>query len=89
MGLLVNGYIVDRPGILATVGHTFHEQGINISEATCRASDDGRAMNTFTFLCSDLAQLKNVIRQLQRIPGGVDGAHQSAPPCRRSIGQLG
>jgi GTP pyrophosphokinase len=59
----------NRPGILATVGHTFHEQGINISEATCRASDDGRAMNTFTFLCSDLAQLKNVIRQLQRIPG--------------------
>ncbi len=59
----------NRPGILATVGHTFHEQGINISEATCRASDDGRTMNTFTFLCSDLAQLKNVIRQLQRIPG--------------------
>jgi GTP diphosphokinase / guanosine-3',5'-bis(diphosphate) 3'-diphosphatase len=59
----------NRPGILATVGHTFHEQGINISEATCRAGDDGRAMNTFTFLCSDLAQLKNVIRHLQRIPG--------------------
>ncbi|MCC6551445.1 MAG: bifunctional (p)ppGpp synthetase/guanosine-3',5'-bis(diphosphate) 3'-pyrophosphohydrolase [Polyangiaceae bacterium] len=59
----------NRPGILATVGHAFHEQGINISEATCRASDDGRAMNTFTFLCSDLAQLKNVIRQIQRIPG--------------------
>jgi GTP pyrophosphokinase len=59
----------NRPGILATVGQTFHEQGINISEATCRASDDGRATNTFTFLCSDLAQLKGVIRQLQRIPG--------------------
>jgi GTP pyrophosphokinase len=59
----------NRPGILATVGHTFHEQGINISEATCRAGDDGRATNTFTFLCSDLAQLKNVIRQLQKIPG--------------------
>jgi GTP pyrophosphokinase len=59
----------NRPGILATIGHTFHEQGINISEATCRASDDGRAMNTFTFLCSDLAQLKNVIRHLQKIPG--------------------
>jgi guanosine-3',5'-bis(diphosphate) 3'-pyrophosphohydrolase len=27
----------NRPGILATVGQTFHEQGINISEATCRA----------------------------------------------------
>jgi GTP pyrophosphokinase len=59
----------NRPGILATVGHTFHEQGINISEATCRAGDDGRATNTFTFLCSDLAQLKSVIRRLQKIPG--------------------
>ena len=61
----------NRPGILATVGQTFHQQGINISEATCRASDDGRATNIFTFLCSDLAQLKNVIRQLQKIPGVV------------------
>jgi GTP pyrophosphokinase len=59
----------NRPGILATVGQKFHEQGINISEATCRAGDDGRAMSTFTFLCSDLAQLKNVIRHLQKIPG--------------------
>ncbi len=59
----------NRPGILATLGHTFHEQGINISEATCRAGDDGRAINTFTFLCSDLAQLKNVIRKLEKVPG--------------------
>jgi GTP pyrophosphokinase len=61
----------NRPGILATVGQTFHEQGINISEANCRAGDDGRASNTFTFLCSDLAQLKSVMRQLQKIPGVV------------------
>ncbi len=61
----------NRPGILATVGQTFHEQGINISEANCRAGDDGRASNTFTFLCSDLAQLKSVMRQLQKIQGVV------------------
>jgi GTP pyrophosphokinase len=61
----------NRPGILSTLGQTFHAQGINISEATCRAGDDGRATSTFTFLCSDLAQLKNVIRQLQKIPGVV------------------
>ncbi|MBK8257368.1 MAG: bifunctional (p)ppGpp synthetase/guanosine-3',5'-bis(diphosphate) 3'-pyrophosphohydrolase [Polyangiaceae bacterium] len=61
----------NRPGILATIGETFHGQGINISEANCRAGDDGRAQNTFTFLCSDLAQLKSVIRQLQKIPGVV------------------
>lgn len=61
----------NRPGILATVGQTFHEQGININEATCRTADDGRALNTFTFLCTDLVQLKNIIRKLQKIPGVV------------------
>jgi GTP pyrophosphokinase len=62
----------NRPGILATVGQTFHAQGINISEATCRASDDGRATNTFTFLCTDLVQLKSVMRKLQKIDGVVE-----------------
>ena len=62
----------NRPGILATVGQTFHVQGINITEATCRASDNGRATNTFTFLCADLAQLKDVVRNLQKIDGVID-----------------
>ncbi|NUP05811.1 MAG: bifunctional (p)ppGpp synthetase/guanosine-3',5'-bis(diphosphate) 3'-pyrophosphohydrolase [Polyangiaceae bacterium] len=61
----------NRLGILATIGQTFHEQGINISEAQCRAGDDGRALNVFTFMCSDLNQLKNVMRRLQKIPGVV------------------
>jgi GTP diphosphokinase / guanosine-3',5'-bis(diphosphate) 3'-diphosphatase len=62
----------NRPGILATVGQTFHGLGINISEATCRASDDGRATNTFTFLCADLTKLKDVMRHLKKIDGVVD-----------------
>jgi guanosine-3',5'-bis(diphosphate) 3'-pyrophosphohydrolase len=64
----------NRPGILATVGQTFSGQGINISEANCRASDDGRAINVFTFDCTDLGQLKSVMRALQKVEGvmGVD-----------------
>jgi GTP pyrophosphokinase len=62
----------NRPGILATIGQTFHGLGINISEATCRAGDDGRATNTFTFLCSDLAELKTIMKQLKKIDGVVD-----------------
>jgi guanosine-3',5'-bis(diphosphate) 3'-pyrophosphohydrolase len=62
----------NRPGILANVGHTFSEQGINISEANCRAGDDGRAVNVFTFVCTDLLQLKNVMRSLQKVAGVVD-----------------
>jgi guanosine-3',5'-bis(diphosphate) 3'-pyrophosphohydrolase len=61
----------NRPGILANVGHTFSAQGINISEANCRASDDGRAVNVFTFVCSDLTQLKTVMRALQKVQGVV------------------
>ncbi len=61
----------NRPGILATVGQTFSAQGINISEANCRASDDGRAVNLFTFLCQDLDQLKSVMRALQKVTGVV------------------
>jgi GTP pyrophosphokinase len=61
----------NRPGILANVGHTFSAQGINISEANCRAGDDGRAVNVFTFVCSDLSQLKNVMRALGKVQGVV------------------
>jgi guanosine-3',5'-bis(diphosphate) 3'-pyrophosphohydrolase len=61
----------NRPGILATVGHTFSQMGINISEANCRAGDDGKAVNVFTFVCSDLNQLKSVMRALQKVQGVV------------------
>ena len=61
----------NRPGILATVGQTFSAQGINISEANCRAGDDGRAVNVFTFVCSDLTQLKVVMKALQKVQGVV------------------
>jgi GTP pyrophosphokinase len=31
----------NKPGILATVSQTFSAQSINISEANCRAGEDG------------------------------------------------
>jgi GTP diphosphokinase / guanosine-3',5'-bis(diphosphate) 3'-diphosphatase len=61
----------NQPGILANVGQTFSTQGINISEANCRAGDDGRAVNLFTFVCSDLTQLKLVMKALQKVKGVV------------------
>jgi guanosine-3',5'-bis(diphosphate) 3'-pyrophosphohydrolase len=59
------------PGILANVGQTFMAQGINISEANCRASDDGRAINLFSFVCQDIQQLKMVMKALQKVKGVV------------------
>jgi GTP pyrophosphokinase len=64
----------NKPGILATVSQTFSAQSINISEANCRAGDDGRARNVFTFNCSDLSQLKNVMRALSKVAGVVEVA---------------
>jgi len=64
----------NKPGILATVSQTFSAQSINISEANCRADDDGHARNVFTFNCSDLSQLKSVIKALQRVNGVVEVA---------------
>jgi guanosine-3',5'-bis(diphosphate) 3'-pyrophosphohydrolase len=61
----------NRPGILATIGQTFNTQGINISEANCRAGDDGRAVNVFTFMCTDMDQLKGVMKALQKVQGVV------------------
>jgi guanosine-3',5'-bis(diphosphate) 3'-pyrophosphohydrolase len=62
----------NKPGILATVSQTFSAQSINISEANCRADDDGRARNVFTFNCTDLSQLKSVMKALQKVNGVVE-----------------
>lgn len=62
----------NKPGILAVVSQTFSAQSINISEANCRASDDGRARNIFTFHCTDLNQLKSVMKALAKVNGVVE-----------------
>jgi GTP diphosphokinase / guanosine-3',5'-bis(diphosphate) 3'-diphosphatase len=61
----------NKPGILANVSQTFSAQKINISEANCRAQDDGRACNIFTFHVGDLSQLKNVMKALTKVSGVV------------------
>jgi GTP pyrophosphokinase len=59
----------NKPGLLAHISQSFTDQGVNISQAHCRATDDGRAVNTFHALVRDLDQLKQVIRSLSRIKG--------------------
>ncbi len=63
---------LNRPGILANVSQAFSAQKINISEANCRAGDDGRACNIFTFPCMDLSQLKAIMRALSKVKGVVE-----------------
>jgi len=59
----------DKPGLLAHISQSFTEQGVNINQAHCRATEDGRAVNTFHASVRDLDQLKQVIRSLSRIKG--------------------
>jgi GTP diphosphokinase / guanosine-3',5'-bis(diphosphate) 3'-diphosphatase len=61
----------DRPGLLASISKSFTEHGVNISQARCRTSEDGRAVNTFQVTVGHLDQLKTVLRSLQQIEGVV------------------
>jgi GTP pyrophosphokinase len=59
----------DRPGVLAALGQTFQTKGVNVSQAICKAGDDGKAINTFYFPCADVTQLKGIIGALKKIAG--------------------
>ncbi|MCU0687056.1 MAG: bifunctional (p)ppGpp synthetase/guanosine-3',5'-bis(diphosphate) 3'-pyrophosphohydrolase [Polyangiaceae bacterium] len=61
----------NRPGVLATLGQTFQERGVNVSEAICRAGDDGRAINFFSFICGDVAELRTLMTALRKVAGVV------------------
>ena len=61
---------VDRKGILTSLTDVITRQGVNITQAVCRAGEDGRASNTFSLSVSDSAQLASVLRALERL-GGV------------------
>ena len=61
----------NRLGLLATLGQTFQSRGVNVVEAICRTNDEDKAVNMFTFSCSDVAELKQVIASLRKVPGVV------------------
>jgi GTP diphosphokinase / guanosine-3',5'-bis(diphosphate) 3'-diphosphatase len=61
----------DRPGLLAGISKAFTEHGVNISQAKCRTTEDGRAVNTFQVTVGHLDQLKTVLRSIGAIEGVV------------------
>jgi GTP pyrophosphokinase len=61
----------DRPGLLASISKSFTEHGVNISQAKCRTTEDGRAVNTFQVTVGHLDQLRTVLRSLHEIEGVV------------------
>jgi GTP diphosphokinase / guanosine-3',5'-bis(diphosphate) 3'-diphosphatase len=61
----------DRPGVLAEISKTISDAGMNISQATCRTTGLGRAVNTFEMAIGDLKQLRSVMRAIEVIEGVV------------------
>jgi guanosine-3',5'-bis(diphosphate) 3'-pyrophosphohydrolase len=61
----------DRAGVLAEISKTISDAGMNISQATCRTTGLGRAVNTFEMAIGDLKQLRSVMRAIEVIEGVV------------------
>ncbi len=59
----------DQPGLLAHISQAFTDSEVNISQAHCRSTEDGRAVNTFHASVRDLEQLKTVMRSVSGITG--------------------
>ncbi|MGZ6028729.1 MAG: RelA/SpoT family protein, partial [Myxococcaceae bacterium] len=59
----------DRPGLLADMSNIFSKKGVNISQANCRATGDDRAVNTFEVTISDLKQLTDLMKTIERLAG--------------------
>ena len=61
----------DRPGVLAQISKTISEAGMNITQATCRTTGLGRAVNTFEMAIGELKQLRDVMHKIEGIEGVV------------------
>jgi GTP diphosphokinase / guanosine-3',5'-bis(diphosphate) 3'-diphosphatase len=62
----------DRPGILSMVTAVFTDNGLNITEATCRSQEEGRAVNVFLCTVDDLDKLRTVMRGIAKLNGVLD-----------------
>ena len=72
----------DRPGVLAEISKTISQAGMNITQATCRTTGLGRAVNTFEVAIGELKQLRGVMRGIQDLAGvvSVERVHATERP---------
>jgi len=64
--------ITQSSGTLGLVSQIFSAQRVAVSEANCRAGEDGRTCNTFTVTVSDLDQLQELMHEIKGINGVVE-----------------
>lgn len=60
---------VDRPGMLAKMTEAITTEGANISGAQIHVEEDKTAVNCFDVEIKDLAQLRHIIKALERVKG--------------------
>ncbi len=59
----------DRPGLLAAMTEAITAEGVNISAASIQTREDQTAVNNFDLEIKNVAQLRNVIKSLERLKG--------------------
>jgi guanosine-3',5'-bis(diphosphate) 3'-pyrophosphohydrolase len=59
----------DRPGLLATISQAFTDLAVNITQANCKVTDGGRAINTFEVMVKDADQLRRVLAKVSCVKG--------------------
>ncbi|MBF0493394.1 MAG: bifunctional (p)ppGpp synthetase/guanosine-3',5'-bis(diphosphate) 3'-pyrophosphohydrolase [Deltaproteobacteria bacterium] len=59
----------DRPGLLASMTKLIANDGINISQASIRTTNDQKAINIFEVEIKDVMQLKSMMKSLERVSG--------------------
>jgi GTP pyrophosphokinase len=59
-------------GLLAEMSRAFSSTGLNIKQANCRASEDGKtALNTFHATVGSLGRLEQLLDHLREVPGVI------------------
>jgi guanosine-3',5'-bis(diphosphate) 3'-pyrophosphohydrolase len=67
-------------GLLAEMSRAFSATGLNIKQANCRASEDGKsALNTFHATVGSLERLEQLLDHLREVPGVITVDRVFAP----------
>lgn len=60
---------VDRPGQLASITDAINNEGVNISAAHVKTTEDQTAINTFQLQIKDVNELRGVMKAVQKLKG--------------------
>jgi len=62
---------VDKPGLLADISKSISDDGVNISQASCRPLGDQKMLNNFEVGIKDLKQLHHLMKSLEKVKGVI------------------